>query len=408
MSSSGTLFAPAILTGRRVGLGSGALVLQDGPPSTLGAIWGSSGSVTRAGGVGLVFGALGEVRGDSGAITQGMRIGVQGGLGVISGNPGSINHRAGAGLVIGQIGSIRGDSGAIQGRYGMSPIGGLNAVRGDSGAVVRIPGFGASGPLGAIRGDSGSIDRSYRVIGGLGQVSGDSGAVTHRPGFGLIGGLGAVSGNPGAITRGSGFGSSGGLGATSGSSGAISRNGGFGSRGGLGATFGSSGAISRDRSFGSTGALGAKGPVGSRSFGGVRKRKAKAPVWVDACCGDPVSGSLQLEVEWEFDAWGNPIPPKVKTWRAEINGKVWTPEDWQFYQDMPSHPDRVDVQTPTSLSQSLDFTWGECLTVALDFPDPAGKLIARTEVVADPGVETPLTAAPGQCTHVAFTGVWPT
>lgn len=103
-------------------------------------------------------------------------------------------------------------------------------------------------------------------------------------------------------------------------------------------------------------------------------------------CGNRITGKLQLVVSQKFDAQGMLQPPATRVWTAVVEGKTWTPQDWQ-----PCTPPRVRSQPwdtigyfnngdggATSISVETDL--GEisdgCF-VNLDQPSHNGTLLTR-------------------------------
>lgn len=453
-----------------MGLGTGVKTtlrsLQSGRPSSLGAIWGDSGTVSRSP---LGKSNLGTVKGDNGSITHRPGYGVQGGLGTISGDKGAINHRPGFGN-IGSKGGQLTDSGAIGKHHGFSPIGGLNHIRGNAGAIKRSTLSEVDRyTLGAARGDSGAIRRapiSATARYTLGETRGNSGAITRTNTFFATGALGAVRGDSGAIS-GSGRGSfqlvasplggrsgdSGAisrtpvnatarytLGAVRGDSGAISRSfSGMGSRGGLGNTFGNAGAIkqsggrsgglsnsgSTGRGSGSGGGLsrGAKKVGGSsKARSGNSTFKPRAPIIRRKCCGDAVNGTFNVEIEWEYDEeWGVLKPAVTRQFEAIVNGRDCTPEKWGFVSIASADGviyDSIDlwlrgttsgqvVESATLITQETDGGHGFCATVKMDVPNNRGKVLARVRIPLDRDEDKVLMAQSGRMQRVGRMGVWP-
>ena len=303
------------------------------------------------------------------------------------------------------------------------------------GGVSSIPKAKVAPGLGQRGGSSGAINRgsssipNAKIASGRGERGGSSGAINRGsssiPNAGRVTGLGERSGESGAINRGSSSipnaGRGGGLGERSGSSGAINRgssaipNAGRG--GGLGERSGSSGAINRGESSILKGArVGSKGlRVGSLRIGGVQgakglrgsslqsgsglrkgqsgtgkklsagaKKTQRPPSDKTVLCGDPISGSFHLEILWSFDEFGRVLPPVVRTCRAILCGKEWTPENPLDYATLtpssfyPRYPAGEQSETRHVIGRKTDdLGWPGAGFVALNTPAPNGRVLRR-------------------------------
>ena len=345
------------------------------------------------------IGALGLRGGSSGAINYGASVfanaGAIGSLGSVGGSGGAITRQTGSGLQSTALGATRGSSGAVTPQSGGGlQSSALGATRGSGGSITPQNGGGLqSSALGARSGNNGAIapqSGGGLQSAGLGARSGNSGAINTGksvfPNAGAIGALGATGGNRGAISPQNGGGlQSTGLGARSGSDGAINRGKSVfpnaGAIGGLGGRSGSSGAI---KSGGGSGLSGGGLGGGSRGVGGgspSRSRPAKVPVYRHIYCGSPVSGVFLLDVEQSYDpATGLLLPDKINAWKAEVNGKAWTPEDYRDYLVDDNELVLADEETSTRRSKDFTGTWSANCRLSFDMPDPTGKIIDVHEV----------------------------
>ena len=356
---------------------------------TFNATSGNPGSITT--GSHLV--GLGTTGGSPGAVSSGNRVGF-GGLNHTSGSPGVIGE---GGRIPGGLGGTTGSVGAVSsgGRVGE---GGLGATSGNPGAIV---GGGHLQGLGTIGGSSGAITRpagSGLILGNLGATSGNPGSITSGSRVGA-GGLGSIGGDPGAITHGGGR-ITGLYGEYGGSPGVVSHTGGT-IPGGLGQTrpVGGGGSSINRGPGGSGGLRGGSRPFGSGRKNPKRDKKKEKPVPVDGCCGQPYTGVLLLDVEYRFDRWGNPVAPKVNTWKADIDGAPWTPPNWQDYTAMPDPSTTITNATDQTFIQNEP--WGRCLSIEFDTPDMSGKLLSLTFWAGASGEEHAISATASGETLVA-------
>jgi len=109
-----------------------------------------------------------------------------------------------------------------------------------------------------------------------------------------------------------------------------------------------------------------------------RKQAFKLQLTPGTYHGGGVSGAADLEYAAEFDADTGLLKPRTVTlWEVTINGQDWTPESFNGW-DNSYFPGSVEAEnnTATVLRREGSHETTGSFFVALDAPDPAGKILS--------------------------------